>query len=315
MSEFCEKLEEKLKEVMTSERGNFRFMEPMKRHTTFRIGGPAAVFISPGSEEELREVLNLLKEENIPWTILGNGSNLLVSDEGFKGAVISMSEGWAYSGVLREDEKAGKTLIRAGAGELLSRTARLAMECSLTGMEFASGIPGTIGGALVMNAGAYGSEICNVLSRAKVMTTEGEILELPAEELELGYRTSCIPKKNYIVLEAVFELNKGSKEAMVRSIISTSSVKTTPAIGALKIPETAPAAPHPTSSISVLWSIRKILPKFEPMAEPVSTIGASAPTDPPQPMVMAEAKTEDHTLCRLIRLCLREMAYRILVTP
>ncbi|MFR8758335.1 MAG: UDP-N-acetylmuramate dehydrogenase [Clostridium sp.] len=120
----------------------------------------------------------------------------------------------AYSGVLREDEKAGKTLIRAGAGELLSRTARLAMECSLTGMEFASGIPGTIGGALVMNAGAYGSEICNVLSRAKVMTTEGEILELPAEELELGYRTSCIPKKNYIVLEAVFELNKGSKEAI-----------------------------------------------------------------------------------------------------
>lgn len=214
MSEFCEKLEEKLKEVMTSERGSFRFMEPMKRHTTFRIGGPAAVFISPGSEEELREVLNLLKEENIPWTILGNGSNLLVSDEGFKGAVISMSEGWAYSGVLREDEKAGKPLIRAGAGELLSRTARLAMECSLTGMEFASGIPGTIGGALVMNAGAYGSEICNVLSRAKVMTTEGEILELPAEELELGYRTSCIPKKNYIVLEAVFELTKGSKEAI-----------------------------------------------------------------------------------------------------
>ena len=88
MSEFCEKLEEKLKEVMTSERGSFRFMEPMKRHTTFRIGGPAAVFISPGSEEELREVLNLLKEENIPWTILGNGSNLLVSDEGFKGVVI-----------------------------------------------------------------------------------------------------------------------------------------------------------------------------------------------------------------------------------
>lgn len=214
MSEFCEKLEEKLKEVMTSERGNFRFMEPMKRHTTFRIGGPAAVFISPGSEEELREVLNLLKEENIPWTILGNGSNLLVSDEGFKGAVISMSEGWAYSGVLREDEKAGKTLIRAGAGELLSRTARLAMECSLTGMEFASGIPGTIGGALVMNAGAYGSEICNVLSRAKVMTTEGEILELPAEELELGYRTSCIPDRGYTVLEASFHLEPGERAAI-----------------------------------------------------------------------------------------------------
>ena len=214
MPELSEKLEEKLNKIMTSDRGSFRFMEPMKRHTTFRIGGPAAVYISPGSEEELKEVLNLLKEENIPWTILGNGSNLLVSDEGYRGAVISMSGGWAYSGVLKEYEKTGKTLIRAGAGELLSRTARLAMECALTGMEFASGIPGTIGGALVMNAGAYGSEICNILSRAKVMTPEGEFLELSAEELELGYRTSCIPERNYIVLEAVFELTKGSKEAI-----------------------------------------------------------------------------------------------------
>ena len=143
MPELSEKLEEKLNKIMTSDRGSFRFMEPMKRHTTFRIGGPAAVYISPGSEEELKEVLNLLKEENIPWTILGNGSNLLVSDEGYRGAVISMSGGWAYSGVLKEYEKTGKTLIRAGAGELLSRTARLAMECALTGMEFASGIPGT----------------------------------------------------------------------------------------------------------------------------------------------------------------------------
>lgn len=214
MPELSEKLEEKLNKIMTSDRGSFRFMEPMKRHTTFRIGGPAAVYISPGSEEELKEVLNLLKEENIPWTILGNGSNLLVSDEGYLGAVISMSGGWAYSGVLKEYEKTGKALIRAGAGELLSRTARLAMECALTGMEFASGIPGTIGGALVMNAGAYGSEICNILSRAKVMTPEGEFLELSAEELELGYRTSCIPERNYIVLEAVFELTKGSKEAI-----------------------------------------------------------------------------------------------------
>ena len=207
-------LEEKLKEVMTSERGNFRFMEPMKRHTTFRIGGPAAVFISPGSEEELREVLNLLKEENIPWTILGNGSNLLVSDEGFKGAVISMSEGWAYSGVLREDEKAGKTLIRAGAGELLSRTARLAMECSLTGMEFASGIPGTIGGALVMNAGAYGGEMKDVLKEVTVMTAAGEILVLPAEKLEMGYRTSLVKTKGYLVLSAVIVLEQGNQEAI-----------------------------------------------------------------------------------------------------
>ena len=120
MSEFCEKLEEKLKEVMTSERGNFRFMEPMKRHTTFRIGGPAAVFISPGSEEELREVLNLLKEENIPWTILGNGSNLLVSDAGYEGVVISTTEG------LTRLEAEGERIF-ASSGQLLSRTAKRAL--------------------------------------------------------------------------------------------------------------------------------------------------------------------------------------------
>ena len=102
---------------------------------------------------------------------------------------------------------------------------------------------------------------------------------------------------------------------MVRSIINTSSTNTKPAIGALKMPETAPAAPHPTRSISVRCSNRKMLPKFEPMAEPVSTIGASAPTEPPKPMVMALAINDDQVLCRLIRLCLREMAYRIFVTP
>ena len=155
-------LKEKLQALLELEGFPCRFMEPMSSHTTFRIGGPAAAYVCPSGETELKTVLSFCRREKLPFFILGNGSNLLVSDEGFKGAVISMSEGWAYSGVLREDEKAGKTLIRAGPGELLSRTARLAMECSLTGMEFASGIPGTIGGALVMNAGAYGSEICNV---------------------------------------------------------------------------------------------------------------------------------------------------------
>ena len=176
-----------------------RFMEPMSSHTTFRIGGPAAAYVCPSGETELKTVLSFCRREKLPFFILGNGSNLLVSDEGFKGAVISMSEGWAYSGVVRENEKAGKTLIRAGAGELLSRTARLAMECARDGNGVCFRYSRYYWRCLVMNAGAYGSEICNVLSRAKVMTTEGEILELPAEELELGYRTSCIPRRKIIL--------------------------------------------------------------------------------------------------------------------
>ena len=111
------------------------------------------------------------------------------------------------------------------------------------------------------------------------------------------------------------EISRGSKEDMVKSIISTSKVNTSPAIGALKIPAMAPAAPQPTSSINVRCSILNTLPRLEPIAEPVSTIGASAPTDPPNPMVMALAIVDDQILCRLIRPCLREMAYKILVTP
>ena len=181
--------------------------EPMKRHTTFRIGGPADYFLLPSSEEELSGILKICKNEELPYFILGNGSNLLVSDEGYRGVIIQLYRNYGDITVKGNE-------IHATAGALLSQIAAAAKNASLTGFEFAGGIPGTLGGAVVMNAGAYGSEICNVLSRAKVMTTEGEILELPAEELELGYRTSCIPKKNYIVLEAVFELTKGSKEAI-----------------------------------------------------------------------------------------------------
>ena len=124
------------------------------------------------------------------------------------------------------------------------------------------------------------------------------------------------PVVRYATVAAVTDaISKGNSEFIVRSSIITSMVKTTPAIGALKIPATAPAAPHPTSNMSVLCGILNILPKFEPMAEPVSTIGASAPTDPPKPMVMELAIKLDHVLCRLMCPSLREMAYRIFVTP
>lgn len=200
-------LEHMLKEVLVSEGAVCRFMEPMSRHTTFRIGGPAQAYVTPGSEEELAAVVRLCEKQDIPWRILGNGSNLLVSDQGIKGVVIAMEGVWSYA-------RAEGNMICAGAGELLSRAARLALEHSLSGMEFASGIPGSVGGALVMNAGAYGSEIKDILKSARVMTAEGEVLELPARELELGYRASCIPERGYTVLEASFELKPGDQAAI-----------------------------------------------------------------------------------------------------
>lgn len=179
--------------------------EPMSRHTTFRTGGAADWLAEPESEEELAAVIRLCKSHEIPWYILGNGSNLLVGDKGFHGVIIALGKKWKQ--VSSEGNK-----IRAGAGTALYNVAKQAYLSSLTGLEFASGIPGTIGGAVVMNAGAYGGEMCQVLRQVKVMTLDGEIKTLDAGELELGYRTSCILSKGYVVLEAELELDKGNQE-------------------------------------------------------------------------------------------------------
>lgn len=181
----------------------------MSRHTTFRIGGPASYFVGPSNEEEMGEVIRLCVDHGVPWRILGNGSNLLVSDQGVEGVVIAMEQGWNYGRV--QDNQ-----VIAGAGLLLSRAARLALDASLEGMEFAAGIPGTVGGALVMNAGAYGSEIKAVLKSAKVLTSQGEILSLEADEMKLGYRTSMIPEAGYVALEAVFKLKPGRQREIER---------------------------------------------------------------------------------------------------
>lgn len=178
--------------------------EPMKWHTTFRTGGPAAYFATPSCTEELSAIIKLCRQENMPYYILGNGSNLLISDKGYDGVMISMGEG--FSQIQNEGSQ-----IRAGAGALLSRIARQALALSLTGFEFAAGIPGTLGGAVVMNAGAYGGEMKQVLVSAQVLTKEGEIRTVPAEELELGYRTSSIQKEEQIVLSALLKLELGDK--------------------------------------------------------------------------------------------------------
>jgi UDP-N-acetylmuramate dehydrogenase len=178
--------------------------EPMKRHTTFQAGGPADYFVEPQTEEELRALICLLRKEQTPFYILGNGSNLLVSDQGYRGVIISML-------ALRECRIEG-CRVRAGAGIRMSQAAGQICRAGLTGFEFAAGIPGTLGGAVVMNAGAYGGEMVQILRSVRVMTKEGDILELPAEELKLGYRTSCIPEKGYIVLSAEWELAPGKTE-------------------------------------------------------------------------------------------------------
>lgn len=201
--------------------GNNRvlFDEPMSQHTTFRIGGPADVFVMPENYEQIREVLRLCKEEKLPFFVLGNGSNLLVSDSGYRGVIIQMDRNM-------EEIRLDGEEIHACAGALLSSVAVAARNASLTGFEFAGGIPGTIGGAAVMNAGAYGGELKDVLKEVTVMTREGEILTIPADKLEMGYRTSIIKTAGYLVLEAVISLKKGDEEK-IRAVMKELSERRT----------------------------------------------------------------------------------------
>lgn len=179
--------------------------EPMSRHTTFRVGGPADFFVTPKAKEEVRDVIRICKEAGMPYYIIGNGSNLLVSDAGYRGVIVQI-----YKEM--NEVKAEGDLVKAQAGALLSGIAAKALGAELSGFEFASGIPGTIGGACVMNAGAYGGEMKDVLESVTVLTGKGKIIELGRNELELGYRTSVIAKKGYIVLGAALKLERGDGE-------------------------------------------------------------------------------------------------------
>ena len=184
-----------------------RVREPMSRHTTFRAGGPADYYVEPETRQELAAVLDLCRQWGMPYYILGNGSNLLVGDKGYRGVMVALGKPWA-------EVEAEGCKIRAGAGALLSAAARLALKGNLTGMEFASGIPGTVGGAVVMNAGAYGSELSDVLGQVMALTPEGQVQRFSSAELELGYRTSCVCSRRYVVLEAEFILSVGEGAAI-----------------------------------------------------------------------------------------------------
>lgn len=180
--------------------------EPMSRHTTFRVGGPADVLVTPEAEK-LAAVAGACRAAGEPYYIVGNGSNLLVGDGGIRGVVILTREGM-------DEISADGVRITAGAGALLSRTASLAASHALTGMEFAAGIPGTIGGAVVMNAGAYGGEMRDIIETVTVLDEAGTQHVLSVDELELGYRTSCILKKHYIVTRAVLKLAAGEEQTI-----------------------------------------------------------------------------------------------------
>lgn len=187
---------------------NIHLDESMALHTTFRAGGPADCFIEISQANQLQEIQNYLQKVDIPYFILGNGSNLLVSDKGYRGVVLEICN------KMNEITVSGNK-ITAKAGAMMSKVANVAAQNGLTGMEFASGIPGTVGGGVVMNAGAYGGEMSQVVETVTVVNKEGEMLTLNNQEMDFGYRHSMIKNKPFTVVEVTYVLREG-EESQIR---------------------------------------------------------------------------------------------------
>lgn len=184
--------------------------EPMKNHTSFKVGGPVDILATPEDFKQVIDAIKLCKEKNVPYYIIGNGSNILVKDGGIRGVVIKLSK--------LNNIRVEGTRIIAQSGATLKEVSDIALENSLTGFEFACGIPGSIGGATTMNAGAYNGEIVNVIESAKIIGKDGNVKELNKDELELGYRASSILKYGYTVLEVTFRLKKGDNDKIKERI-------------------------------------------------------------------------------------------------
>ncbi len=196
--------------------------EPMKKHTTFMTGGPADYFVMPQTIEQLGGVIKLAKDSNIPYYVCGKGSNLLVSDEGFRGIVIQLYDKFSeYRFIDDGSQEAAeyRKYINVKSGMSLVKLGKIAADNGLAGFEFASGIPGTVGGAVVMNAGAYGGEMKDILVSATIMDNDGNVRTLSVSELDLGYRTSIVAREGWIVLEAVIALKAGDT-AVIRKKMS-----------------------------------------------------------------------------------------------
>ena len=202
-------LNERFSRQMKDFQGDIFFDEPLKNHCTFKIGGNAEILYVPKNEKALIAAVNFSKENNIPFHILGNGSNVLISDDGLKGIVIKLFGG------LTDLLYLGDGIIAVGAGVSLTRLCNFALEKSLTGLEFAYGIPGTVGGAVYMNAGAYGGEIKDVLMSVRTFNPEtGEVKEEPVQKVSLSYRDTQFMNTGVIITAAYFKLEKGKKEAI-----------------------------------------------------------------------------------------------------
>lgn len=199
-----------LNNIFTEE--HIKYKEPMKKHTSLHIGGEADYMVLPSSIDEIKKVVLLCKSYNIPFYVMGNGSNLLVADSGYQGLIIKLSSEFSDVHVTEDG------IVRAQAGVLMSKLSNIIARHELSGFEFGAGIPGTLGGAVTMNAGAYDGEIKQVLISAIVIDREGELHTLDNEELELGYRSSILQKKDLCLLEATMKFNKGNKEQILEKI-------------------------------------------------------------------------------------------------
>lgn len=195
----------KLRQVVGED--NVLANEPMSAHTTFEIGGPADLFVIPDDPEEVHDVVSLCRERGVPFFILGRGSDLLVSDEGYRGVIISLTEGLLNVSVEGEE-------MTCQAGVNLREASEMACELGLSGLEFACGIPGSIGGACFMNAGAYDGCMADVLQSVRVLMGDGSLETIPADQLELGYRTSRIRTEGLVVLSATFSLREANPESI-----------------------------------------------------------------------------------------------------
>lgn len=182
---------------------------PMSEHTTFKIGGPADVLCMPQNKEQILKLLKAFRENDIDYFFMGNGSNLLVSDEGFRGVIVKLLDDF---GKVNVAQHGNHLIVNAQAGARMWRLGMTILENNGAGFEFGTGIPGTIGGAVMMNAGAYGGEMKDVVSEASVVTPDGRILELSNSALDFGYRRSAISDKGLIVLDATLELELSEKD-------------------------------------------------------------------------------------------------------
>ncbi len=200
-----------LKELELNFKGTVEKDELLKNHTYFKIGGPASIYVVPENTEDLKEVLKLAKKYEIDYFIIGNGTNLLVSDEGYKGLIIKIGD--KFNKITRDGNK-----VTVGAGVPLTSLAKYLAREGLSGFEFASGIPGCLGGAIPINAGAYGGEMKDVITRVKFMDKDGNIHEFSNEEMEFSYRKTRISDCGYIVLEADLNLTPGKEEDIMAVI-------------------------------------------------------------------------------------------------